>query len=97
MSSSTIGMDRSSWGETHTLNSTQLGAVDTSHMGEGGGLSDLIPEGDLPGVPTGNACGEQPLHVTQEDHSVYAVVLTTGLLVETDGMKPSFTTGDSCS
>lgn len=46
--------------------------------------SDLIPESDLPGVPARNPCGEQSLHVAQEHHSVYTVVLTTGLLVDTN-------------
>lgn len=45
-------------------------------------LSDLIPESNLPGVPARNSCCEQSLHVAQEDHSVYTVVLITGLLVE---------------
>lgn len=45
-------------------------------------LSDLIPESDLPGVPARNPRGEQSLHVAQEHHSVYTMVLTTGLLVK---------------
>lgn len=46
--------------------------------------SDLVPESDLPGVPARNPCGEQPFHVAQEHHSVYPVVLTAGLLMETE-------------
>lgn len=49
--------------------------------------SDLIPECDLPGVPARNPCGEQPLHVAQEHHSVDTVVLTTGLLLEQHTMR----------
>lgn len=46
--------------------------------------SDLVPEGDLPGVPAGDPRGEQSLHVAQEDHAVDPVVLTAGLLMETE-------------
>lgn len=45
--------------------------------------ADLVPQGDLPGVPAGDAGGEQPLHVAQEHHSVHPVVLAAGLLQET--------------
>lgn len=45
-------------------------------------LADLVPQGDLPGVPAGHARGEQPLHVAQEHHSVHPVVLAAGLLQE---------------
>lgn len=88
MSSSTIGMDRSSWEEPHThthreLNthtcSTHSGIISIGHMEV---LPDLIPESDLPGVPARNPCGEKTLHVAQEHNAVYTVVLTTGLLVE---------------
>lgn len=43
--------------------------------------SDLVPESDLSSVPARNPCGEQLLHVAQEYHTVYPVILTTGLLV----------------
>lgn len=45
-------------------------------------LPDLIPESDLPGVPARNSRGEQSLHVAEEHHAVYTVVLTVGLLLE---------------
>lgn len=48
-------------------------------------LSDLVPESDLPGVPARDPCGEQSLHVAQEHHPVYPVVLITGLLVGNKG------------
>lgn len=63
---------------THTL-LHPLWLTDMNHMEV---LSDLIPESDLPGVPARNPRGEQSLHVSKEYHSVYTVVLTTGLLVE---------------
>lgn len=45
---------------------------------------DLVPESDLPRVPARDPCGEQSLHVAQEHHPVYSVVLTTGLLPDTN-------------
>lgn len=45
---------------------------------------DLVPESDLPGVPARDPCGEQSLHVAQEHHPVYSVVLTAGLLPDTN-------------
>lgn len=91
MSSSTIGMDKSSWDTRRELNTHThtLG----SHL-RGGHTelsSDLVPESDLPGVPAGEPRGEQSLHVAQEDHAVDPVVLTAGLLMETEiegGEKP---------
>lgn len=46
--------------------------------------SDLVPEGDLPGVPARDPRGEQPFHVAQEHHPVHPVVLTAGLLMEAE-------------
>lgn len=44
-------------------------------------LPNLIPESNLPSIPARHPCGEQSFYISQEDHSVYAVVLVTGLLV----------------
>lgn len=55
--------------------------------------ADLVPKSDLPGVPARHACGEQPLHVAQEHHSVHPVVLIAGLLVDTKRVKCSCDNG----
>lgn len=89
MSSSTIGMDKSSWDTRRELNTHTHTPTLGSHLR--GGHTDLVPEGDLPGVPAGDPRGEQSLHVAQEDHAVDPVVLTAGLLMETEiggGEKP---------
>lgn len=79
MSSSTIGMDKSSWENQHTRRELNTPPF-WEHIYKP--RSDLVPEGDLPGVPARHPCGEQAFHVAQEHHSVYPVVLTAGLLME---------------
>lgn len=67
-------------GKTHTYTSRDL----STHPLWDSISSDLVPEGDLPGVPARNPGGEQSFHVAQEHHPVYPVVLAAGLLVEAE-------------
>lgn len=90
MSSSTIGMDKSSCGDQHTQAVIHILALPTLAWAPPEAIwrwrADLVPQGDLPGVPAGDAGGEQPLHVAQEHHSVHPVVLTAGLLQRKSGV-----------
>lgn len=47
-------------------------------------MADLVPEGDLSGVPPGDPCCEEPLHVAQEHHPIHSVVFAVCLLVGTE-------------
>lgn len=54
-----------------------------SSDGGAGGVAwetHLVPQGNLPVVPPGGACGQQLLQVPQEQHFVGPVPLVVGLL-----------------